>query len=217
MNLEQIISNLIKYKAEIIKKLSANHWHPYFLIKEKFSNNILDDEFKRCFCGFYIMNGPMGLNDFQKNEFFRLLSDKENNLEKILRVLYEISGYGRRHRLFLSFGTKLLHTIDNNLPIYDRNIAYVLKLENQIAGTLETKVKNRISIYNELKNDFDLLLKNPKIVSCLKDMRVEIYKAMMKNNFEWKDDFVSNTKLLDSSLWALYDSLKRRSVHKKSK
>src|SRR3990167_6753169 len=135
MNLEQIISDLIKYKTEIVKKLAASHWLPYFLIKEKFSNNIFDDEFKRRFCGFYIMNVPMGLNDFQKNEFFRLLSAKENNIEKILRVLYEISGYGQRRRLFLSFGTKLLHTIDNDLPIYDRNIAYGLKLENQTTGT----------------------------------------------------------------------------------
>ena len=39
------------------------------------------------------MNGPMGLNDFQKNEFFKLLSAKENDLEKVLRTLYEIPGY----------------------------------------------------------------------------------------------------------------------------
>ena len=107
MNLEKIINDLTKHKTEIIKNLSANHWLPYFLIREKFSNNISDDEFKNRFCGFYIMNGPMGLNDFQKNEFFRLLSAKETDLEKILRTLYEIPGHGESHKLFLSFGTKL--------------------------------------------------------------------------------------------------------------
>lgn len=215
MEIEQITNYFNKHKSEIVKKLSANEWRhfrDYFLIKEKFSNNVLDNDFKNVFCAFYVMNGPMGLNNAQKNEFFKLLSLRENILEKILKSLYEIPSYGQRHRLFLSFGTKLLHTIDNNLPIYDRNIAYALKLTSQSTGTLEAKIKNRIDIYNELKNNFDLLLKNPEIISCLKDIRQEIYEATIADRFEWKDNFVSDTKLLDSSLWALYDSLMARKV-----
>lgn len=204
MNLEKTTNDLIKYKTEIIKKLSASHWHPYFLIKEKFSNNVLDDEFKNCFCGFYIMNGPMGLNNFQKNEFFKLLSVKENNLENILRTLYEIPGYVGNHTLFLSFGTKLLHTIDNDLPIYDHNIADVLELQEQTVGTLEAKVKNRISIYDELKNNFTLLLKDSRATNFLKNTRKEIIEKSTGNNLKWKDNLVSDVKLLDSSLWALY-------------
>lgn len=209
MNLEQIIDDLNKYKIEIVKKLSVNHWHPYFLIKEKFLRNEIDYEFRGIFSAFYVMNGPMGLDDMQKNEFFKLLSLKENNLEKILKNLYEIPSYGERHRLFLSFGTKLLHTIDNDLPIYDRNIAYALELTTQVSGTFETRIKNRLDIYNELKNNFDLLLRNSKIVSYLKDMRREIDKVVTTDHFEWKNNFVSDTKLLDSSLWALYDSLSK--------
>lgn len=213
MEIEQIINYFNKHKSEIVKKLSANRWRhfrDYFLIKEKFSKNILDDNFKNVFCAFYVVNGPMGLNNAQKNEFFKLLSLKENSLGKILKRLYEVPSYGQKQKLYLSFGTKLLHTIDNNLPIYDRNIAYVLKLENQITGTLEAKIKNRIDIYDELKKDFESLLKNSEIISCLKDIRVDIYKSTKIDNFEWKDNFVSDTKLLDSSLWALYDSLKNR-------
>jgi len=208
MDQEQIINDLNKYKAEIIEKLSTNHWRPYFLIKEKFSRNEIDPEFVAGFSAFYVMNGPMGLNDTQKNEFFRLLSSRENDLEKVLKSLYEILGYGGTHKLFLSFGTKLLHTIDNNLPIYDRNIAYVLGLTNQVAGSFEVKIKNRIDIYNELKNNFEMLLANSEINVYLKDMRKEIARATEISNFEWKDTLVSDTKLLDSSLWALYDSVK---------
>lgn len=217
MNLEQVVIDLTKYKTEITKKLSANHWRPYFFIKEKFSNNILDDEFKRRFCSFYIINGPMGLNNFQKNEFFRLLSAEENNLEKILRTLYETPGYRQIHRLFLSFGTKLLHTMDNNLPIYDRNIADVLELQNQAMGPLEAKIKNRVDIYNELKNNFILLLKDQRIIDFLQDIRKDIYKESSKNNFEWKSGLVSDVKLLDSLLWALYDSLRKHPIQRKLK
>lgn len=118
MEIEQIKSYFNKHKSEIVKKLSANRWRhfrDYFLIKEKFSKNILDDNFRNVFCAFYVVNGPMGLNDAQKNEFFKLLSLKENSLEKILKTLYEVPSYGQKQKLYLSFATKLLHTIDNNL------------------------------------------------------------------------------------------------------
>lgn len=211
MEVEEISSYLSKYRIEIIKKLSSNGWRhfrDYFLIREKFSRNILDDNFKNVFCAFYVINGPMGLNDVQKKEFFKLLSLKENSLEKILRRLYEIPSYGKRHRLFLSFGTKLLHTIDNDLPIYDRNIAHVLDLRNQSIGTLETKIENRIEIYKELNNKFEILLRNREIVNCLEIMRRELSKTAKSGGFNWKDNLVSDAKLLDSSLWALYDSVK---------
>ncbi len=212
MEIEQIINYFNKHKTEIVKKLSANGWRhfrDYFLIKEKFSKNILDDNFKNVFCAFYVINGPMGLNNVQKNEFFKLLLLKENGLERILKTLYEIPSYGQKQKLYLSFATKLLHTIDNDLPIYDRNIAHVLKLTSQSTGTLEAKIKNRIDIYSELKHNFGLLLKNPEIVSLLKSIRNEIFKATTTDNFEWKDSLVSDTKLLDSSLWALYDFMKK--------
>ena len=216
MNTKQIIDDFDEYGDEISKKLSANHWRPYFLIKEKFSNIIFDDEFKNRFCGFYIMNGPMGLNDFQKNEFFKLLSAKENDLEKVLRTLYEIPGYRGSHKLFLSFGTKLLHTIDNSLPIYDRNIASVLELTNQAIGTIEERIKNRIDIYIELKNNFVLLLKDQTVIDFLQDMRKEIHKESAQNNFEWKNSLVFDVKLLDSSLWALYTIRKELEENQKS-
>jgi len=211
MKIKQITGYLNKNKTEIVKKLSANEWRHfqnYFLIKESFSKNITNDNFKNVFCAFYVLNGPMGLNNVQKSEFFKLLSQKENNLEKILKRLYEIPSYGQKQKLYLSFATKLLHTIDNNLPIYDRNIAHVLNLKKQTTGTLETKMKNRVDIYNELKKNFDLLLKNPEIIKYLKDIRSEIYNATKIDHFKWKDNLVSNVKLLDSSLWALYFFLK---------
>ena len=110
MNLDQIISDLIKYKAKIIKRLSKNEWEhfrKYFLIKKQFPSRILSEYFRDVFCNFYRVNPR--LNRIQKNELFRLLSQKEDNLKKILEDLYEIPGHGARQRLFLSFVTKLLH------------------------------------------------------------------------------------------------------------
>jgi len=146
MNQEKIISNLNKYRSKIIEKLKEKNWshfEDYFLIKEKFSSNKVDDAFKHLFCNFYRMNGPGGLNQLQKNKFFEILLAKENDLEKILDSLYE---YNNSHKLFLSFGTKLLHTRKKDLPIYDNNVASVLELTTQKYPKLKYQVGDWSSI-----------------------------------------------------------------------
>ena len=212
MKTKRIISYLKQHKSEIIKILSENNWRhfkDYFLIREKYLSNDLDDEFKHVFCSFYIMNGPMGMNDMQKAEFFKLLSLREADLVKVLKSLYKIPGYKNSRKIFLSFGTKLLHMVNEKLPIYDRNIAYVLELPAQVpVGTLEKKIKNRIDIYDELKKKFTTLLANNEMRNYLKDIKQELQRKAGLDKFQWQDKNVSDTKLLDSSLWALYSILK---------
>jgi hypothetical protein len=209
---KQIINHLNQNKSNIIEALSANNWKhfkDYYLIRDKYFSNDLDDQFKHAFCSFYIMNGPMGLNNLQKIEYFKLLSLKETDLRMILIILYEIPGYGNGHRLFLSFGTKLLHTVNKELPIYDRNIACVLKLPPQTSnGSFEEKIKNRIDIYEDLKKTFKALLKNNELQNYLKGIRKELEHRTRLDNFQWQDKYVSDAKLLDSLLWALYRILK---------
>ncbi|MEK7104315.1 MAG: hypothetical protein AAB842_02860 [Patescibacteria group bacterium] len=214
MNIRKIIGNLKQHKEEIIEKLLArngDHFSMYFLIKERFlKNNISDDdEFQKKFCYFYVMRG---INRLEKEEFFKLPSSMKNNLElkNILEKLCEIPNNGQRHRLFLSFGTKLLHTIDENLPIYDGNIAKVLELANPTYPTQkEERIQNRISIYDELKECFKILLGNAEIKNYLKYIRQDFSSRAKQTSFDWKDNFISDTKLLDSLLWALHTILKK--------
>lgn len=213
MEVQEIINSFDQYKSKIIEILSKNNWqhfNEYFIIKDKFSKKDFDEEFKSTFCHFYILNGARGLNKPQKNKFFELLLLREDGLEKILKALYEIYGYGDRRRLFLSFGTKLLHTINDELPIYDRNIADVLELPLQTYPvSIEERIKNRIDIYQELKDNFAELLANKQIRNYLKNIRQESQNKAKFDKFNWHDKFISNTKLLDSLLWALYKILEK--------
>lgn len=212
MKNNQILKYINQYRSEIIKKLTADEWlhfKLYFLIRGNFLKNNLDDQFKKDFCRFYVMNGARGLNEPQKKKFFKLLLIKKINLENILCELYEIPGYGDRHKLFLSFGTKLLHTINEKLPIYDGNTAYVLGLSVQTYPVLpEERIKNRIDIYNELKNRFNVLLVDVGIRNYLKSIRQELQSKAGIDKFYWQDKYISDTKLLDSLLWALGPILK---------
>jgi len=211
MEIKKIIERLKQHKAEIINTLSANNWRhfrDYFLIKEKYLANNIDNQFEKVFCGFYIMNGARGLNKPQKIEFFKLLSSRESDLEKILKSLYKIPGYKDSRRIFLSFGTKLLHTINGRLPIYDGNIAYVLELPSQTyPASFEEKIKNRIDIYKTLKEKFDILLADVEIRNFITSIRQELQNKAELNKFIWQNKYISDTKLLDSLLWALYSSL----------
>ncbi|MDO8466977.1 MAG: hypothetical protein Q7S83_02440 [bacterium] len=205
MNLPEILENLKKYNLEIIQLLSSRDWDhfsSYFFIRERFSNTIIDDEFRRRFCRFYVLNGPTGLNKQQQDEFFQLLSEKDCDLEKILKNLYAVSN---RHRLFLSFATKLLHTMNVNLPIYDRNISSVLGLSTPTySKILEEKVRNRVEIYNELKRNFVEALGNSEMIDYLVRLRIDLQNKAENESFQWRDNLLSEAKLLDSVLWALY-------------
>lgn len=212
MELKKIKNYLKQHKSEIIKVLSANNWRhfrDYFFIKEKYLSNNIDDQFEKVFCGFYILNGARGLNKTQKKEFFRLLSSRENDLRKILESLYIIPGYKNSCRLFLSFGTKLLHTINEKLPIYDGNIANVLELPiKSYPVSFEEKIKNRIDIYKVLKEKFNVLLADVEIRNYINNVRQELQNKAKLNGFLWQNKYISDTKLLDSLLWALFPILK---------
>lgn len=207
MNIQKILSDLNRYREKIIEILSARDWQHfrwYFFIKENVSRKNFDDTLKRRFCWFYAINGAGGLTKDQKNYYFELLSLGETDLEQILRKLYAIPGYRGAHRIFLSFGTKLLQTLNDTLPIYDSYIASSLGLPPQDGTTSEEKIANRITIYKKLQEDSKNLLEDTQIKDCLKYIRKNLRDKAERGNFSWQDELVSEEKLLDSVLWALY-------------
>ncbi len=212
MENKEIIEKLKQNRVEIINTLTTNncrHFRDYFFIKEKYSLNSIDEQFKKVFCRFYVMNGARGLNQLQKIEFFKLLSLKETDLEKILKLLYEVPGFKNSHRVFLSFGTKLLHTLNNELPIYDRNISFVLELPHQIyLDSFEEKIIDRVKIYKILKEKFKILLSDIEIKDFINESRQELHNKARLNNIFLENQNISDTKLLDSLLWALYLNLR---------
>lgn len=202
---EIIIEKINQFNENIIEILTSNrpnHFEKYFFIKQEFTKNNINDEFKKSFCFFYKLDGPGGLNQFQKVEFFSLLLKKEKDLKTVLTALYGVLGNGNRQSLYLSFSSKLIHTLNNNLPIYDKNIAHILNLPRQIScPSLEKKLENRVHIYTELKKRFHSLLSNNQVLAMLRENRILLASL---SNFNWQDDLISDTKLLDSILWALY-------------
>lgn len=202
MNKEQseyIIKKIEKNWKKIISNPKLKEGIPqYVFLKDRFrlkkGKISEDDKFKSSFQDFYKLNGA-GLTPAFKKLYFKLLSESSNTTElrDILEQLYQIPirrGAGKVH---FSFATKLLHTIDDDRPIYDSIVAKHLRLGNiyTLKGK-EAKIERCETIYGRLKERHADLLGNERVKNKIKEFS--------KKYSEAKD--ISNVKTLDFILWA---------------
>lgn len=210
----EICNEIKKYEECIYDKLDKDHFEKYFTIARKYKAGAIDNEFKQVFASFYVLNGAGGFSSEQREFYFDLLkNDSMADFSLIMQKLYEIprriSNGMNQHRFFLSFTTKLLHTKNNSLPIYDKNIACILGLQPQAYGPIEDRMQNRKNIYQELQDRISGLLKE----NYIKDITASFRKNFKENkNDFWDDILISDTKILDSILWALYTCKKQHSI-----
>lgn len=136
-----------------------------------------------------------GLTQTFFDKYFQLLEDRETDLRKILKVLSKIPRRKGDYAVELSFATKLIHTIDNNSPIFDSNVAKVFGLKLKHIRDLDQKIEDRIHVYELLKRKFERLLKSPEIREIISD-----FKEKLGVN-------INDVKMLDFILWKLGEDL----------
>jgi len=163
--LENVINRIERYKEEIFSnpKLAVS-LKKYIFLKTRFENGQIDGEFKSSFQNFYKLNGA-GLTPRFVEHYFELLSksDEKTSLYDILQKLYRIPNYKGKKTVQFSFATKLLHTVDNDKPIYDSKVAYVLKLGTAYSLKGDAKILWCENTYKDLQNKYTELLGNEKI------------------------------------------------------
>lgn len=129
--------------AEILK----NFWN---------TNTQTDKTFQKKFNGFYRVRRN---KEWQKVYYTILETGKTQDLyfELVLRELYEKTG-----RIEASFTSKLIHTLNNNMPIWDQ---FVLKnLEKKVPVCKgEKKIENVIRIYEEICSWYQDILQAAEI------------------------------------------------------
>ena len=164
----------------------------YFFIKNEYKKkDILNNlKFQKIYKQFYGMNRFFTQEFFE--EYFTMLSNKETNLRKILKNLYRIPRKKGDNTIQFSFATKLLHTVNNELPIYDLWIgkAFGLKI---IGENKEDKINSCLLIYDKLKKYYKKLLSNEKTKKIISDFR---------ESFNCNKKKISDIKILDFIIWA---------------
>jgi len=189
------VKNIEDDKEMIFSKLSSRtkDIERYFYIKKQYrKGNIQNNpEFQRVYKKFYAMNAAGLTPEFLK-EYFRILSNKEINLKKILKKLYKIPRRRGDRAVHFSFSTKLLHTINNDLPIYDKLVGKFLNLKI-IGKNKIDRINSCNEAYGKLKRLYNELINNRKIKKIILEFR---------EKFNCGKEKISDTKILDFVIWA---------------
>ena len=191
----KIKKEILKNQDKILSSLNPESLEVYRFLKSEYSKGdiIKNHVFKFTFRSFYRIDNAKFSNKL-KDKYFELLSKKEDNLGIILSELHRIPNLKGLNCIHFSFATKLLHTLDNNNPIYDTEVSRVLHITTIKKGTKEVKIKSCEEKYLKLKEIHESLLKDKEIQKLI---------SRFRKNFNVKPEHISDVKVLDFIVWSL--------------
>lgn len=176
------------FKREAIERFLALEKYDY-IRKELYNTDIsTDEEYQKAFNSFFRVRR----NEKWRKKFYKYFEKVKNNknisFETIVKDLLLETG-----NIEASFSSKLLATINPNMPIWDQ---YILKnLDLKITGTTKNeRLSSVIDLYNKI------VMKEQKLLS---DTNIKKTVKEFKDYFPEYD--LSNIKILDYILWNLRD------------
>ena len=136
--------------------------YAYILKFYQDSSIVGDEEFQRKFNAFYrVRRGAEW-----RSVYYEIFARNKNSIQSFAEVLTEL--YERTGNIEGSFASKLLATIDPNLPIWDQ---YVLKnIGLKMSGTAKAdRIKNAIELYSEMEKWYDAFLSSDDGKACIEE------------------------------------------------
>ena len=170
----------------------------YLHILDHAKPDTIDEEFKRTYRHYYRLrffdkNASVrrGMDTYYFNLLRRRVETGTIDFPDTLHRLHERFG-----RYELSFASKLLHTVDKNLPLYDENV-------RKVVGWSRTHGRGADEIlarYEELNSVIHCLLLDSSVKTYIRKLRREFVQSGIPKTNVAK---ISDTKMLDFALWAL--------------
>lgn len=202
----QLINNNIHLLLRGVDR--QQHVAPYIAIRDKFNNKENDTaDFKSIYRKFYQLNAARLSEEFCNSYFDLLQKNRDNeelNIENIVNSLYEIECNSKgTHAVHFSFATKLAHTINNGLPVYDSMVAaFYFFPEIKSNWDKKRKVQEYLSSYQFLRNEYSRVIENNLLAISIKSFR---------ELFEVGEEY-SNIKIIDTLLWRYTAFLKSGAI-----
>jgi hypothetical protein len=192
--MESLINEIQANQVAILSKVDFESISVYLFLKDQYEKGdiINNSLFQFVFRSYYRLDNA-GLGDKIKKEYFKILAQKESSLERILLKLYDIPNSRGLNAVHFSFATKLLHTLDNNNPIFDAEVSDVIH-KRRTGKTKEEKIKSCLNIYGYLEQVYSNMLGNNQIKEIIMKFR---------KKFNVSESEVSNIKVLDFIIWSL--------------
>ncbi len=186
--LDKLGSEIYKKRKKIFKLIEHKaNLDDYFYLKIEYEKgNVKNEKFRKTYKNFYNMY-PFGFTDEFYEKYFDFLSEGETDIRKILNELSKIEDKNGKKSVQLAFASKLVHTVDSSMPLYNSTVADLFNLA--IAkGDLERKIDSSLEIYGKLKTFHGSLAAKDSIKRAMLEFR-------KRNNF--KEGILSDAKLID--------------------
>ena len=191
-------------KEKIIKR---SFLEKYLHIKEHYANGTfitpdgaIDPEFRAIYLDFYQIVRGIHVTQAFIDEYFALLKESKAWRKKwdahtmhgyVAARLEPYKNLKGQQTYQCSFISKLLHTANNELPIYDKNICKVLEVKGSSTGTSKMPYAKRIncgvSTLDEIGDLYKDLFSSPTFASLLGTVKC---LSGAKISFEKKCDFI---------------------------
>lgn len=201
-----LINNNIKLLLDGIKK--KDHIEPYLSIRESFEKQEShNSEFKNTYRKFYQLNAARLSDEFCES-YFSLLEQSRNagqvDIQNITNCLYELESNKKgTHAVHFSFASKLAHTLDNALPVYDSMVAAFYFFPNiKQNWTKERKIEEYLASYQFLRNEYYRIIENNLLMPAI---------DAFKQRFNIGDNY-SDIKVIDTLIWRYTALLKSGAI-----
>lgn len=206
-----IINNNIEIFAH--PNILTQHFADYLWLRLHYPDvNITENvEYKGRYVRFWAINASRP-SQLYKNHYFELLQNNRDihhqTLEEIIRGLcfVPIHQHGVS-RIDFSYATKLLHTVNNNSPIYDsliKDFFFLPEIDPQL--DFEDRIHLFLERYQFLETEYNRILINNLLRPSI------IY---IRENYNLNDS-VNDKKIIDSIIWAFVKYLRRGGVQNRN-
>ncbi len=161
--------------------------YQYIMEKVRQTNVVKDEDFQRTFNGFYKIRRNDVWRKSYYNAFEYFKKQEDVSFEDILCKIYEDTGM-----IEASFASKMLATLDENMPIWDSKVLKVLDFSVKVTNPQE-KIDTIILTYGKIVRWYEEYLDTDEAKENLR-----IFDAYLPDYID-----ISAVKKIDYMLWAL--------------
>ena len=163
-------------------------FNKYKQIMERVRNTDVssDEDFQRTFNSYYRIRRN---EEWQTvyYDLFETIKDSQPSFEQIIRTLYKNTG-----NIEASFSSKMLATINSDMPIWDRYVVNNLCLKVK-GKTKEEQLSCTVDLYDQMVRRYRTFLDTPNGKECIEEF------DRILPEYKW----MSSVKKIDFYLWSI--------------